>query len=105
MNVNEKTTSSVDVRWGAIFGLMSFVFVVGSALAAGYYTLTWFSSLQREIATAIITGFVAVVISIVSVLISNAYDRKREIEQAHRPKKTAIYEDLMKFVLAHMRQV
>jgi hypothetical protein len=70
-------------------------------LCAGWFVLGWFSTLQREVATAIVAGFVAVMVSIVSVLLSKYFDRKREIEQAQRANKAEIYEDLLKFVFSH----
>lgn len=90
------------MRWSIALGLTSLIVTAGAVLLAGWFVLGWFSTLQREVATAIVAGFVAVIVSIVSVLLSKYFDRKREIEQAQRAKKAEIYEDLLKFVFGHV---
>jgi Zn-dependent protease with chaperone function len=82
--VRVKTAST---RWSIGLGFMTLLLAVGVVLFAAWFILGWFSTLQRELATAIITGFVAVIVSIVSVLVSKYFDRKREIEQAQRAKE------------------
>jgi hypothetical protein len=93
--------SAAPIRWSIALGLASLIVLAGVTLLAGWFVLGWFSTLQREVATAIIAGFVAVMVSIVSVLLSKYFDRKREIEQAQRAKKAEIYEELLKFVFSH----
>ncbi len=98
----ESVRSSVTpVRWSIALGLTSLIVIAGAVILAGWFVLGWFSTLQREVATAIIAGFVAVIVSIVSVLLSKYFDRKREIEQAQRGNKAEIYEDLLRFVFSH----
>ena len=104
MAVAEREPAQVNttyVRWSLVLGLTLLVAAV-IVLFAGSFLLGWFSTLQREVATAIVAGFVAVIVSIVSVVLSKSYDRKREIEQAQRANKAEIYEALLKFVFGHV---
>lgn len=88
-------------RSNLVIGFSSLIATAAIILCAAWFVLGWFSTLQREVATAIVAGFVAVMVSIVSVLLSKYFDRKREIEQAQRANKAEIYEDLLKFVFSH----
>lgn len=98
----EPVQMNPTARWTFVLGFTIPLVVIVVVLFAGWFVLGWFSTLQREVATAIIAGFVAVMVSIVSVLLSKYYDRKREIEQAQRTKKAEIYEELLKFVFGHV---
>lgn len=80
----------VPVRLSMLIGFTSLLVVIAMLSVAGWFVLGWFSTLQREVATAIIAGFVAVMVSIVSVLLSKYFDRKREIEQAQRAAEELI---------------
>lgn len=105
MMSEQKTESSKAPKQSRKVVALSFVvllILVLLTVAGAYFLMQWFSTLQREVATAIITGFGAVVISIVSVLLSKHYERKRSIEEAQRAKKAEIYEDLLKFVFSHV---
>ncbi|MCH7922726.1 MAG: hypothetical protein IH975_06825 [Nitrospinae bacterium] len=55
------------------------------------------SGLSKEVATAIIAGSATVLVSVISLILSKHWERRREIEQEHRKQKLPIYEEFMTF--------
>ncbi len=51
-----------------------------------------------ELGAALATGFVAVVVTVLSVAVSKYYERKSTVEQALREQKVPIYEKLIDFI-------
>ena len=78
--------------------LLGFLFI-GIGIAAIYFFLkaiwTNFTTLQTEVATAVVAGSVTIIVGIGTVFIGRYYEKKRQIELEHREKKVEIYESFM----------
>ena len=76
-----------------------FLLAVCAALLVFLVQTMWkgFVALSPEIATAIIAGSATVLVSVVSLIISRHWERRREIEQEHRKQKLPIYQEFMMF--------
>lgn len=53
--------------------------------------------LQKDVAAGIVAAFAAIIISLVSLILSKYYERKAEIRKEHRDKKVPIYEEFIHF--------
>lgn len=81
--------------------LMSFtllaLLVVGMVFATRW-ALQGLLKVDPELGAALATGFVAVVVTVLSVAVSKYYERRSAVEQALREQKVPIYERLIDFV-------
>lgn len=86
--------------------LLGFV-LLGILLAlAGFIAWTiWkaFITLSPEIATAIVAFSTTVLVSVISLILSKHWERRKEIEQEHRKHKLPIYEDFLAFLFKMYR--
>lgn len=87
-----------------IFNILKTVFALGIIAGLGWLLFILvkklifaFTYLQKEVAAGIIAALVAIIISILSLIISKYYERKSEIIKEHREKKIPIYEELINF--------
>jgi hypothetical protein len=80
---------------------------VGFALlgAAGYglyvivrESVRVFTSLDSDIAVAIIAAAATVFVSVLSIVIGKVYEARSLVQKEHREKKVPVYEDLMQFM-------
>lgn len=63
------------------------------------YFIELFSELSNAVAASIIAAIGTVLISVISVITTKYFDKKREIRKEHREKKIPVYEELISFML------
>lgn len=97
---NRLKTSSRSTRWQRIFAIL---LLVGFVIVC-YFLLklifSAFSTLQKEVAAAIIVASATVLISVLSLIISKWWGGITEIRQEHRNKKIPIYKEFLQFWFA-----
>ena len=62
------------------------------------YLIEVLTSLQKEVAAAIIAAMATIIVSILSITIGKYYERKMVIEKELREQKIPMYEDFIKFL-------
>jgi len=78
-------------------------FVLLAAAAYGLYVIVResvrvFTSLDSDIAVAIIAAAATVFVSVLSIVLGKVYEARSLVQKEHREKKVPVYEDLMQFM-------
>jgi hypothetical protein len=80
--------------WAARGGLLALVTMAGLL----YWIISAIFSLEKEIAAVILAGMLTVFGSVLSLIFSRQYEKKREVEREIRNQKIPIYESFIKFL-------
>ncbi|MED1802244.1 hypothetical protein [Brevibacillus porteri] len=91
----------MDKKLSSIFSfLLGLAVIIGSLIAIYFLFKTFwetFKELQPPVAGAFITGFVTIIVAVVSLILAKRYELKKEIEQSHRSNKLPLYEEFLVF--------
>lgn len=89
-NTRQRLSAAVGLLLLAAFAYGSFV-----ALRAAVRVL---SSLDSDIAVAIVAAAATAFVSVLSIVLGKAYESRSVVQREHREKKIPVYEDLIKFM-------
>jgi len=84
--------------------LLGFALIAGSILLVFVFLkmfLNWFSTLENQVAAAVVTVSVTALLSIGSLILSKHYEHMRDIRKELNVKKIPVYEELIDFSLKH----
>jgi len=76
-----------------ILGVMGFLLYI---TVKAYISIL--SNLEEGVAAAIIAATATILISVLSIIISQQYERTTKVKEEHRQKKIPVYEELMDFL-------
>jgi len=82
----------------AFVGLAIIAVVIIGAIVAVRYLLGVLTSLDSDLAVAIIAAAATVLVSVLSVVLGNIYEAREQVQREHREKKIPVYEDLIAFL-------
>jgi hypothetical protein len=80
--------------WAARGGLLVLLIMAGVL----YWIISGILSLEKEVAAVIFAGMLTVLGSVLSLIFSRQYERKREVEREIRNQKIPIYDEFIKFL-------
>lgn len=81
--------------------LVSFCYGVFQVIAFFFYKV---STLNNEIATAIIVAATSILVSVITVVLGKYYEKKKKLEFEIREKKIPVYENFLNFTFAILNQ-
>jgi len=79
-----------------LIGLAMFAFIIWGAYRVISYFFQIFTTLNPNIAIAIIVGSTTVVASTLAIVLARYFEAKKEREVAHRDKKVKLYNEFLK---------
>ena len=82
----------------AIVGFVLLAALVYGAFVALRAATRVLTSLDSDIAVAIIAASATVFVSVLSIVLGKAYEARALVQKEHREKKTPVYEDLIRFM-------
>jgi len=94
MNTAKKTNSD------KLYLLFGFALIAGLIFLLYFFLrmfLSWFSTLENQVAATVATVSVTALISVASLILSKHYEHKRDIKKELNAKKSPIYEELINF--------
>src|SRR5690242_15946387 len=81
-----------------VTGLALILAGVYLAVVAIQAAISVFSSLNSQVAVAIIAASATVFVSVLSIVLGKVYDRREQINREIRERKIPVYEDLIRFM-------
>ena len=81
-----------------LLGLILFAAILYGAFIFIRAAMRILTSLDSDIAVAIIAAAATVFVSVLSIVLGKAYESRTLIQKEHREKKIPVYEDLIKFM-------
>ena len=91
-------SSRLRQTFSAIFGLLLLAALGYGIFIAMRSTARVLTSLNSDIAVAIIAASATVFVSVLSIVLGKAYESRELIKKEHREKKIPVYEDLIRFM-------
>jgi hypothetical protein len=85
--------------WHVVLGLVLLVVAAALLFYLARGAVRTFASLQKEVATAIVTGFAAVVVATVSTFFGRFLERRQANERAQQERRIPVYEDFIRGLL------
>jgi hypothetical protein len=80
-----------------VTGILVLATLLGLVSLLGWAILVALTSINATVAAAIVAGSATVLVSVLSVILSKQWERRREIEQEHRKQKIPIYKEFLAF--------
>lgn len=93
-----QTMVALVLLLGAILGVAALLW------QSARYILSMFSSVDSEVATAIVAAAIAGLASVFTVVYAQWRTKEREIREAHRPQKVKVYGEYMELMFEILRQ-
>ncbi len=85
----------IIVRLSRLLVFALFIWIAYSVCAR---FLTWLSTLEYQVAAAVVAACATILISTLSLIFSKQYEHMRDVRQQHNQKKIPVYEDLIHFM-------
>ncbi len=79
-----------------LIGFALFAFIIWGAYRVTSYLFQIFSTLEPDIAIAIIAGSTTIIASTLAIVLGRYFEAKKEREVAHRDKKVILYDEFLK---------